>query len=40
MIDAITIGVSNTETFWGHEMGSTYLPLEIRKRTKKYISKN
>lgn len=39
MIDTITIDVSNTETFWGHKRGSTYLPLEIRKRTKNIYQK-
>lgn len=38
MID-ITIGVSNIETFWGHEMGPSYLPLEMKKRTKKLSKK-
>lgn len=37
MTDNITIGVSNTEIFWGHEISSTYLPLEIKKRTKPII---
>lgn len=34
MIDNIPIGMSKTETFEGHEMSSTCLPLESKKRTK------
>lgn len=38
MIDTIIAGVHNTETFWRCEMGSIYLPPEIKKRTKSVIS--